>query len=66
MNAVGIDIFKDKSTITICKPGNVVLVPPHDIPHAQSARSDLIRQLGFYVDQKNYYKKQYPSVPVLP
>ena len=36
MNAVGIDVSKGKSTVTIRRPGDVVLMPPHDIPHTQS------------------------------
>jgi len=42
MNAVGIDISKGKSTVTIRKPGDIVLMPPCDIPHTQSAINDLI------------------------
>ena len=33
MNAVGIDVSNDKSTATIRRPGDVVLMPPCDIPH---------------------------------
>ena len=42
MNAVGIDVSKGKSTVTIRRPGDVVLMPPCDIPHTQSAIDDLI------------------------
>lgn len=42
MNAVGIDVSKGKSTVTIRRPGDVVLMPPCDIPHTQSAINDLI------------------------
>ncbi len=45
MNAVGIDVSKGKSTVTIRKPGDVVLMPPCDIPHTQSAINALIRQI---------------------
>ena len=45
MNAVGIDVSKGKSTVTIRKPGNVVLMSPCDIPHTQSAINDLIKQI---------------------
>lgn len=45
MNAVGIDVSKGKSTVTIRKPGNVVLMAPRDIPHTQSAISALIEQI---------------------
>lgn len=36
MNAVGIDVSKGKSTVTIRRPGDVILMPPCDIPHTQS------------------------------
>lgn len=45
MNAVGIDVSKGKSTVTIRRPGDVVLMPPRDIPHTQSAINELIRQI---------------------
>lgn len=45
MNAVGIDVSKGKSTVTIRRPGDVVLMPPCDIPHTQSAINCLIEHL---------------------
>ncbi len=45
MNAVGIDVSKGKSTVTIRKPGDEVLMPPCDIPHIQSAINALIEQI---------------------
>ena len=45
MNAVGIDVSKGKSTVTIRRPGDVVLMPPRDIPHTQSAINGLIGQI---------------------
>ena len=45
MNAVGIDVSKGKSTVTIRRPGDVVLMPPRDIPHTQSAITALIHQI---------------------
>lgn len=45
MNAVGIDVSKGKSTVTIRWPGDVILMPPRGIPHTQSAISDLISQI---------------------
>ena len=42
MNAVGIDVSKGKSTVTIRRPGDVVIMSPRDIPHTQSAINDLI------------------------
>ena len=45
MNAVGIDVSKGKSTVTIRRPGDIILIPPCDIPHTQSAINALIRQI---------------------
>lgn len=45
MNAVGIDVSKGKSTVTIRRPGDVVILSPCDIPHTQSAINDLIRKI---------------------
>lgn len=45
MNAVGIDVSKGKSTVTIRQPGDIVLMPPRDIPHTQSAVNALIEQI---------------------
>lgn len=45
MNAVGIDVSKGRSTVTIRRPGDVVIMPPHDIPHTQSEINALIEQI---------------------
>ena len=45
MNAVGIDVSKGRSAVTIRRPGDVVILPPCDIPHTQSAINGLIRQI---------------------
>lgn len=42
MNAVGIDVSKKKSTVTIRQPGDVVLMPPRDFRHTQSSINELI------------------------
>lgn len=42
MNAVGIDVSKGKSTVTIRQPGDVVILPPRDYHHTQSSINDLI------------------------
>ena len=42
MNAVGIDVSKGKSTVTIRQPGDVVLLAPRDYYHTQSSINDLI------------------------
>ena len=45
MHAVGIDVSKGKSTVTIRRPGDIVIMPPRDIPHTQSAINSLIEQI---------------------
>lgn len=45
MNAVGINVSKGKSTVTIRKPGDVVIMPPCDIRHTQSSINALIEQI---------------------
>lgn len=45
MNAVGIDVSKGKSTVTIRRPGDIVVMSPRGIPHTQSAINDLIAQI---------------------
>ncbi len=42
MNAVGIDVSKGRSTVTIRQPGDVVVLPPRDFRHTQSSINDLI------------------------
>ena len=42
MNAVGIDVSKRKSTVTILRPGDEVVLDPVDIPHTQSSIDKLI------------------------
>ncbi len=42
MNAVGIDVSKGKSTITIRRPGDMVVLAPRDYRHTQSSINDLI------------------------
>ena len=42
MNAVGIDVAKRKSTVTIRQPGDVVVLAPKDYRHTQSSINDLI------------------------
>ncbi|MCM1302676.1 MAG: IS110 family transposase, partial [Butyrivibrio sp.] len=45
MNAVGIDVSKGKSTVTIRRPGDVIIMPPCDIRHTQSSINALIEQI---------------------
>ena len=45
MNAVGIDVSKGKSTVTIRRPGDVVVMKPLDFPHTQSSINDLISRI---------------------
>ena len=48
MNAVGIDVSKRKSTVTIRRPGDVIVMDPCDIPHTRFSikkLTDLIKGL---------------------
>ncbi len=45
MNAVGIDVSKGKSTVTVRRPGDVVVMSPRDIPHTQSEINSLIEYI---------------------
>ena len=42
MYAVGIDVSKGRSTVTIRKPGNKVVMPPRNFRHTQSEVNELI------------------------
>ena len=42
LNAVGIDVAKRKSTVTIRRPGDEIILPPCDIRHNRSEINDLI------------------------
>ena len=42
MNAVGIDVSKRKSTVTIRRPGDDIVLDPCDIPHTQSSIKELV------------------------
>jgi len=42
MNAVGIDVSKGKSTVTIRRPGDQVILKPCDVKHTQSGINSLI------------------------
>ena len=42
INAVGIDVSKRKSTVTILRPGDEVVMAPVDIPHTRSLINKLI------------------------
>ena len=42
MNAVGIDVSKRKSTVTILRPGDKVILDPVDILHTRSSMDGLI------------------------
>ncbi len=46
MNAVGIDVSKKKSTVTIRQPGDVVLMPPRDYRHTWSSINELIATIN--------------------
>ena len=42
MNAVGIDVSKKKSTVTIRQPGDKVILAPRDYRHTQTSINELI------------------------
>ena len=67
MNAVGIDVSKGKSMVTIRRPGDVVLMPPRDIPHTKSAINELIKQIqsldGETKACMEHTGRYYPLVP---
>ena len=42
MNAVGIDVSKGRSTVTIRQPGDVVVLPLRDFRHTQSSINEFI------------------------
>lgn len=45
MNAVGIDVSKGKSTVTIRRPGDEVILPPCDVHHTRSGIDFLISEI---------------------
>lgn len=45
MNAVGIDVSKGKSTVTIRRPGDKVILPPCDVRHTRSSIEALISEI---------------------
>ena len=52
LNAVGVDVSKGKSTISVLQPGGVVVRKPFDVTHSK----DDLKELARYVDRKNYNK----------
>ena len=42
MNAVGVDVSKENSTVAIYQPGDQVILKPRDFRHTQSDISSLI------------------------
>lgn len=45
MNAVGIDVFKGKSTIAVMRPFGEVVASPYDVGHTESELKELARFL---------------------
>lgn len=45
MNAVGIDVSKGKSTVTIRRPGDEVILPPCNVRHTRSGIDALINEI---------------------
>ena len=46
MYAVGIDVSKRKSTVTILQPGGKVVVRPFDVPHLSAHFRSLQKLIG--------------------
>ena len=45
MNAVGIDVSKGKSMVTILRPFGEIISSPHEIRHTSDQINDLIKQI---------------------
>ena len=45
-NAVGIDVSKGKSTVTVLQPGSTVIRKPFDVSHTSQNLNELSRYLG--------------------
>lgn len=45
-NAVGIDVSKGKSTVTVMQPGGIVIRKPFDVPHTPRKLNELARYIG--------------------
>ena len=52
-NAVGIDVSKGKSTVTVLQPGGTVIRKPFDVSHT----SQNLHELAFYLilHRNSYY-----------
>lgn len=46
INAVGIDVSKGKSTVTVMQPGGVVVRKPFDVPHQQEELRKFVRYVS--------------------
>lgn len=55
MNAVGIDVSKGKSTVTIRRAGDEVVMAPRDIRHTQSAINELIGETKVCMEHTGRY-----------
>ena len=65
MNAVGIDVSKGKSTVTIRSPGDIVLMPPCDIHKAVSmlnTASETVESLHRKMNETASTLPEYPVV----
>lgn len=45
-NAVGIDVSKGKSTVTVLQPGGTVIRKPFDVSHTSQSLNELVDYLG--------------------
>ena len=46
LNAVGIDVSKERSTVAVLQPGGVIVYKPFDVPHKSRNLHDLAQYLG--------------------
>lgn len=46
LNAVGIDVSKERSTVAVLHPGGVIVHKPFDVPHKSRNLHDLAQYLG--------------------
>lgn len=46
LNAVGIDVSKERSTVAVLQPGGVIVHKPFDVPHKSRNLHDLARYIG--------------------
>ena len=48
-NAVGIDVSKGKSTVTVLQPDGIVIRKPFDVSHTSQSLNELVGYPGFHL-----------------